>query len=183
MADKKIKKEKPEGYVFGRPTKYTKQLGLEIAKKIAVSEIGIRKLCQQNPEWPTPETIMNWKFDHTDFFQYYARAKQIQAEIMVDDCFDIASNESRDKIIGPEGNEIGNSTAVARDRLRIDTIKWNAGKVAPRIYGDARETIIKTRELSEMSIEDQVQYLDGLPYEVKLKIFGGFAEELEKNKK
>lgn len=169
----------------GQPTMYTKELAKEICTAISKSKISIRKLCESNRDkgWPHVDTIMNWRFDIPEFFEQYTKAKQMQMELLVDDTFDLATDRASDILIAADGHEIGNSTAVARDRLIIDTIKWNASKVAPKIYGDAKETIVKTREITELSQEEQVEYLNSLPHDVKLQVFGNFAKKIEEGRK
>jgi hypothetical protein len=48
---------------------------------------------------------------------------------------DIADNKTDDKIATEYGAS-GNSVAVARDKLRIDTRKFIAAKLKPKKYGD-----------------------------------------------
>jgi hypothetical protein len=38
-----------------------------------------------------------------------------------------------------EGNERVDSGSVAQARLRVDSIKWHASKLAPKIYGDKKQ--------------------------------------------
>ncbi len=51
----------------------------------------------------------------------YARAKQDHADAIFDECIDIADNHKSD---------------VHRARLMIDTRKWMAGKIKPKVYSD-----------------------------------------------
>lgn len=115
---------------------YSEELAREICETISNTRLGIRDLCKMNPNWPNANTIMEWKIRHPFFGELYARAKQSQAEILVDEILEIANNESRDLLSGANGELRANNAAIHRDRLKIDTIKWLAGKLAPRIYGD-----------------------------------------------
>ncbi len=57
-----------------------------------------------------------------------------QIETLVDEIIDIADDSSNDRIID-DGRERCNGEYIARSRLRVDTRKWLASKLAPKIYG------------------------------------------------
>jgi len=87
-----------------------------------------------------PSTVMHWKNDNPDFGAQYAIARQDQAEAYVDEIMDIADDNSRDKIeiVDKDGNikTVFNLDHINRSRLRVDTRKWYASKVLPKLYGD-----------------------------------------------
>ena len=120
----------------GRPTDYTPELVNEICSTIASSSKGISRLCKDNLIWPTKETIFAWLKTYGDFSDQYARAKRLQIEVMVDEIIEIADDSSQDNIINKQGQIICNNESINRARLRIDTRKWIASKLAPKIYGD-----------------------------------------------
>jgi hypothetical protein len=127
----------------GRPTDYNDEIATEICDRIASSSNGLRKLCSENSHWPDHATIYKWIFRHPAFGDKYAQAKARQVEILVDEILEIADNTSRDKIIKIDKNgnkrEVCDNEYVNRSRLRIDTRKWIACKLAPKIYGDRAE--------------------------------------------
>ena len=55
---------------------------------------------------------------------------------MTEDCLDIADDVTHDKTINKNGDEVCNNEAVNRSRLRVDTRKWLAAKLLPKIYGE-----------------------------------------------
>lgn len=69
----------------------------------------------------------------------YAKAKQNQVETLIDQCLQIADDSGFDATINDQGKVVCNSEAINRARLRIDTRKFLAQKLAPRIYGDKQE--------------------------------------------
>jgi hypothetical protein len=75
-----------------------------------------------------------------------------QAEFMAEDILDIADDDSKDIKYDEDGNESCNAEFVARSRLRIDTRKWLASKLAPKIYGD--RSIVETTIKHEENIQD-----------------------------
>lgn len=146
----KSKKDKPVENITtqtrGRPTDYNLEITHEICEEIASSTKGIKRLCKENPHWPSHNAIYRWLNKYKDFSDLYARAKQQQVEALVDSILEIADDTSNDYIINDEGKLIPNHEHINRCRLRIDSIKWLAGKLAPRIYGD------KTIQESKVSV-------------------------------
>jgi len=106
---------------MARPSKYTDKLALHICKRIADGE-SLRTICKDS-QLPTKSTVLKWVLTHDEFADHYARARQIQAELLADEITDIADSEKGD---------------VQRDRLRVDTRKWYLSKVLPKIYGEKK---------------------------------------------
>lgn len=126
IAEKKIK----------RPTEFDEKIAQEICNKVASCTDGIRKLCAENKHWPHHEDIYRWCYHNLDFNARYARAKSMQSEWLVEEAREIANNNSRDTYIDENGKEKCDHEWVARSRLRVDTVKWIASKLAPKIYGE-----------------------------------------------
>lgn len=120
---------------IGRPTNYTPELAKEICDTIASSNVGIKRLCQGNANWPSHNTIYRWLANFSEFSDQYAQAKRNQIELLVDEILEIADDSSQDQVINAQGNLICNTELIARSRLRIDTRKWLAAKLVPKIYG------------------------------------------------
>lgn len=89
---------------------------------------------------PTEKTIHNWLNSNKEFLQLYARAKEFQADFMIDETIDIADDGTNDTIIiqMPSGaeREVENKEWTNRSKLRIETRKWIASKLKPKKYGD-----------------------------------------------
>lgn len=130
---------------IGRPTDYTTELGNEICDVIACSSKGLAPLCKENKHWPNPDTVYSWRNKHKEFAEKYAIAKQRQIEVIVDEILVIADDASKDTVIkvDDDGNEKAfcNAEWINRSRLRIDTRKWLAAKLVPRLYGNKDEYI------------------------------------------
>lgn len=139
---------------MGRPTLYTPELADLICMRIATHQESTHKLCQRFDDLPETTRIYEWRHKHPDFAHKYAQAKMQQAEIMAEQILDIADDSRGDIKYDEVGNEVINSEFVARSRLRVDTRKWLASKLAPKIYGDRRtedttpgEALSKIRDL------------------------------------
>lgn len=92
--------------------------------------------------------------DNKDFSDQYARAKQAQVEYVVDELLDIADDTSNDQIVDSEGQLHFNSQAIQRARLRIDTRKWLACKLVPKVYGSFRHENVRDLSVVEKLIDD-----------------------------
>lgn len=69
--------------------------------------------------------------------EHYARAKAAQADRMAEDILAIADEVAvTTKYDGEDVQIVMDSTAVARNRLRVDARKWLASKMLPKKYGD-----------------------------------------------
>ena len=122
---------------------YTEELGEEICLKLATNPKSIQKLCLENSHWPCFQTIYEWRIKVPSFGEMYLRAKQNQVEILVDQILEISDDSSEDTItrVNKMGDEYDacNSEWINRSRLRVDSRKWLAAKLAPRIYGDIKQ--------------------------------------------
>ena len=92
----------------------------EILKRIAKGE-SLRSICED--DWmPSRESVRRWLDDDADFCAQYARARELQADHYADETLEIAASAT------PETVQVA--------RLQIDTRKWMAGKLRPKVYGE-----------------------------------------------
>ena len=119
----------------GRPTEYTQELADLICERIAIHGVGLKKLCEMYDDMPEKAAIRRWCIKHPEFGSQYARAKVQQIDTLVDEIIEIADDSSQDVMINEHGNRVCNSEFIARSRLRIDTRKWLASKLVPKVYG------------------------------------------------
>jgi hypothetical protein len=120
----------------GRPTDYCQELADAICERIANGE-SLRHICS-GPEMPNRASVFRWLGLHKEFSDLYARAKEEAAELFAEEIVEIA-DEREGKAIMADGAEVAvvfDSTAVARNRLRVDARKWVAAKLKPRKYGE-----------------------------------------------
>jgi len=132
---------------------YTQELADTICARLADGE-SLRSICSDD-SMPAMSTVMGWlaRNAHAGFVEQYTRAREAQADAIFDECLDIADDgrndwmERRDE----DGGNLGwkeNGEAMQRSRLRIDTRKWMAGKLRPKVYGD-RQIIDNNHSFSE----------------------------------
>lgn len=91
----------------------------------------------------TVSMIFAWLDQDKVFAEQYARAKEEQADFLVEEMLQIADNSSEDDIFidkdnasGKSAKRVCNNEFVQRSRLRVDTRKWLASKLKPKRYGD-----------------------------------------------
>lgn len=126
----------------GRPTKYTTKFAHEFCEMVAVTSKGIKTLCNENAHWPNSDTIYTWLAKYKEFSDLYARAKRQQVEVIIDEILTIADDSSRDNVINGEGKVMVDHEHINRAKLRIDTRKWLAAKLVPRLYGAVNDAVV-----------------------------------------
>lgn len=124
----------------GRPSIFTKELSDLICKRIAQGE-SVRSICKEE-KMPNADTIYAWLLedDKKEFSDKYARARNIQAELMFEELLEIADDGTNDwmTLTRRDGSEISveDREVVNRSKLRVDTRKWYLSKVLPKKYGE-----------------------------------------------
>jgi hypothetical protein len=91
-----------------------------ICERIAEGE-SLREICEEK-DMPARVNFIRWLEKHEALRNQYARARELQADHEFDEIKAIADLASVDDV------------QVAR--LRVDTRKWRAGKLRPKVYGD-----------------------------------------------
>lgn len=89
---------------------------------------------------PNASTIHGWVLDDREgFHKQYARAREMQAEMMFDEILDIADDGSNDLMTITKGDvsyNVEDREVTNRSRLRVDSRKWYLSKVLPKKFGD-----------------------------------------------
>lgn len=110
---------KPKG---GRPTTYTEDIAARIC--VALSEgSSLVAICKAD-DMPAQSTVYLWLLEHEKFSENYARARAWQGDTLADKSAHIL-----------QLLELGSITPDVA-RAMLDAIKWYAGKLAPKKYGD-----------------------------------------------
>src|SRR5688500_844641 len=104
---------------IGRPSTYTQEIAAEICERIAATEYGLVSLCRAD-DMPHEKTVYRWLQEHEAFRAQYAHARERQADRFAHETLEIADRAEDANLA----------------RLRVDTRKWAASKLAPKKYGD-----------------------------------------------
>ena len=120
----------------GRPSRHTNALAAELCRRLAEGET-LRAVCR-DASMPDKSTVLRWLADDSKaaFRDQYARAREMQADALFDEALAIADDVADDWITTQDGKKVLDHEHVTRSRLRVDTRKWAAGKLAPKRYGD-----------------------------------------------
>lgn len=133
---------------MARPTIYTIELAHTICERLAKGE-SLRRICLDE-DMPDASTVHAWVLeDKEGFSKQYARARDIQAEVMFDEILDIADDGSNDYMTITKGRDsynVEDKEVTNRSRLRVDSRKWYLSKVLPKKYGDKLDLTTKDKE-------------------------------------
>lgn len=117
-------------------TTYTPEIGDKVCA-LLTQGCSLRTIAKHEG-MPSPALVCKWlaEKENDAFREQYARAREAQADYLFDEMLDIADSQEGDVIIKEDGTELVNHDAIARAKLRVDTRKWMAGKLRPKVYGD-----------------------------------------------
>ena len=108
----------------GRPSLYSDELVGRICEWISEGK-SLRSFCriEGNPGF---QTVLDWLNDDDKIYfrSKYARAREIQAEVMADELLEIADDTKPDQL------------KLAHDKMKIETRQWIAAKLLPKKYGN-----------------------------------------------
>jgi hypothetical protein len=123
--------------MVGRPSDYTQDKVDAICELLATG-ISLREICRRD-DMPATGTVCRWLGENPAFQEQYARARELQADALFEETLDIADNAANDWMERNDGENVSyqlNGDHVQRSKLRIDTRKWMAGKLRPKVYGE-----------------------------------------------
>lgn len=143
---------------LGRPSRCTKGTTTAICMRLALGE-SLRGICR-DPDMPGLRTVMTWLLMHDEFRQQYARARELQAELLADELIEIADDARNDWMqrLGEDGTPVGwklNGEHVQRSRLRIDARKWIAARLLPKKYGNRVQANVQAGV--EFSVAEEIE--------------------------
>lgn len=134
----------------GRPTDYTVELAEAICEKVANRE-PVHQFAGKDG-MPAEATIYKWLADKTkpEFVEMYAHARERAAHRFAYAALDIADKTGKVSL-----DESGEPVVLAPDvaRVKIDTLKWAAGKFACRVYGDKLQQEITGKDGGAVEIK------------------------------
>lgn len=104
---------------MARPSEFSQDTAGYICEQLIEGK-SLRSVCTQDG-MPAASTVCRWLSQNEEFRKQYVHARELQADALFDQCLDIADGSCAD---------------VQRDRLKVDTRKWMAAKLAARKYGE-----------------------------------------------
>ena len=153
VADVTGKPETKEIAKTGRPSIYTQELAIDICTRLGLGE-SLRKICLSK-DMPSLSSVMSWLTTKADFLEQYTRAREIQAETQFDEMIDIVDQHpDLARVVDKDGALVEvkfDSSYVQWMKLRIDTRKWTAARMAPKKYN---ERVMPSEEQDDRNIID-----------------------------
>lgn len=116
----------------------TPELENAICEAIATTPRGLDYICRNNESFPSAATVHRMLVENEKFCESYLRARERQADLIFDECLEIADEAQTETIVG-ESVVKYDATAVSRNKLRVDTRMRMAGKLSPKKYGDSTQ--------------------------------------------
>lgn len=113
---------------------YDEAIATRICEEISAGR-SLRSICTDDGV-PDKATVFRWLAANEEFRDQYARAREAQADAMLEDILEIADDGINDTFEDEAGIVKTNHDVIARSRLRVDTRKWAMSKLAPKKYGD-----------------------------------------------
>lgn len=147
-----------EPAILGRPSSFTEAIGDAICERISDGQ-SLREICLAN-DMPNKATVFRWLADerYAPFRDQYARAREAQADSLFDEMLDIADDGTNDWVerTRDDGStyEALNGEHIQRSKVRIDTRKWMAAKLRPKVYGDKIDLTSTDGTMSPPSLAD-----------------------------
>ena len=145
-----------------RAGSFTQEMADKICDRLANGE-SLRAICRDD-DMPPTSTVCKWLSERPEFVEQYARAREAQADAIFDEILEIADDASNDWMERFGDENAGwqaNGEHIQRSKLRIDSRKWMASKLAPKKYGERitneitgkdGEPLIRANELAESLI-------------------------------
>jgi len=139
---------------MGRQSTYSAERVAPVLAQIAAGK-SVRSICEQDG-MPSKDAIFEWLAKYPEFRTQYALAKELGAEAMAEDIFEIADdgrNDWMEKLAfhgGVPGWET-NGENIQRSRLRVDARKWYLCHILPKKYGEKKAIEVDARVTTETS--------------------------------
>jgi len=153
VADVTVEPQTKEETKMGRPSIYSDALAIKICTRLGLGE-SLRKICLDD-DMPSMASVMTWLTTKADFLEQYTRAREIQAETQFDEMIDIVDQHpDLARVVDKDGALVEvkfDSSYVQWMKLRIDTRKWTAARMAPKKYN---ERVMPSEEQDDRNIID-----------------------------
>lgn len=134
--------------------KYSKEIIDEICDAIATSDKGIHDLKEENPHWPSVSGFFLWLSKYPEAKEAYKLAKIAQIDVLIDEI--IKLSDTTHSYHDEAGNVRYDAAFTAAQRLKVDTRKWLACKLVPKVYGDK---VQHDATITQKTYEEKLQEL------------------------
>lgn len=130
----------------GRPSEFSQEVMTEICERMAEGK-SLTQVCETNPDLPTRRTILRWVNNDDAAKKLYNAAQIERMHWYCDEMIRIAYDTSQDTIKGKDGQDLCNHEWIKRSEVKIRTLQWTMGRMAPKVYGERLPEAIAAREM------------------------------------
>lgn len=138
---------------MARATDYNEATTKAICIRLAEGE-SLITICRDE-DMPARSTVFLWLAEHEEFSDQYARAREVQADSMLDLMSEISNDGAKDWVMTKRGPVV-DSECVGRSRLRVDTLKWQMSKLNPKKYSEKLDLNHSGSVVTERATEEQL---------------------------
>lgn len=119
------------------PSERLDEIGIDALCEFIAAGNSLNGFCREHG-FVSAVTVGSWidHPDHPERAKQYARAREVRADKLVEEIMEISDDGRNDTYTDDNGNKKTDWDVVARSKLRVDSRKWFASKLAPKRYGD-----------------------------------------------
>ncbi|MGH7747128.1 MAG: hypothetical protein ACREQ5_20590, partial [Candidatus Dormibacteria bacterium] len=88
--------DSPKAVRTGRPSTFSPDVAERICGLIATTPRGLAFLCRADGKLPHVSTVLRWLSQDAGFRDGYLRARELQADLIFDECLEIADDSTGD---------------------------------------------------------------------------------------
>lgn len=142
--------------------RYNKSTMDDICRRLRAGESLLS--ISRDTAMPSQRTLSDWvSKNHMGFAERYIEAKRVAAHFLAERALEEAYNSANDFYLDDSGRPVFDGHHVQRSKLIIDTIKWEASKMLPKLYGEkVTQELGLTGDLAKL-IADASNRDQGLP--------------------
>lgn len=145
----------------GRPTGYTIGMAEYLCHRLSCGET-MKRICSEDG-MPSQSMVYRWLNTYPKFREKYQIAREIQADTLADETLDIARE--------------GSVEDVAKNRLRLDAVRWFTKILNPSKYGD-HQTVKHEGEI-DLNVTLRAKPDDDLNREIEALLTRGNITDVE----
>lgn len=137
MATTKQIVKSPTQMVQDVKVKRSRDAVLEDVCELLEKGMSLTKACTVVADAPSAGKILDWLEKYPGMRERYASAREVGYKLLADEIIAISDEaEVEARYQNEDVKLVLDATAVARNRLRVDTRKWMLAKMLPKVYGD-----------------------------------------------
>lgn len=93
---------------------------------------------------PTDKTFFSWIESDEDRLRQYTCAREAREDFIFEEMIEIADMQGNDVLKDKEGNEYINHNVINRNKLMIETRRWNLSRMNAKKYSDKSSLDVTT---------------------------------------